>query len=55
MRAHDPAPAQRLRRPREIALAKSEPGENAFCLWLDLPVVLVFELLVRFAAGQLKH
>ncbi len=41
--------------PIEIALAKSEPGEDAFGLRLDLPIVLVFQFLVRFAAGQLEH
>ena len=54
MRAHDPAAAQGARRPREIALAKSEPGEDAFRFRLDLPVVLIFQCLVRLAAGELE-
>ena len=54
MRAHDPAAAQGARRPREITLAKSEPGEDAFRFRLDLPVVLIFQCLVRLAAGELE-
>ena len=54
MRAHDPAAAQGARRPREITLAKSEPGEDAFRFRLDFPVVLIFQRLVRLAAGAAR-
>ena len=54
MRAHDPAAAQGARRPLEIALAKSEAGQDAFRFRLDLPIVLIFQRLVRLAAGQLE-
>ena len=54
MRAHDPAAAQCAGRPRKIALAKSEPGENPFRFRLDFPIVLFLQRGVRFAAGQLE-
>ena len=47
MRAHDPAAAQGAGRPREIAFAKSQAGQDPLRLRLELPPAVLVENMQR--------